>query len=49
MRTVQIIYQSHYETLIKKRSDLIDRIEMINNEIVRLKKEARSDGVELEN
>ena len=45
--SLQMLYQSHYETLVKQRSDLIEEIEDINRQIVELKKEAQEKGMPL--
>lgn len=45
--TLKLIYQSHLATLIKRREELLDRLSGINDEIIRVRQEARDYGLDL--
>lgn len=45
--SLELIYRSHLDALIKRRNELVDRIACINDEIVRIRIHARQDGVNL--
>lgn len=45
--SLHMIYQSHYETLVKQREELIAEIEDINRQIIELKIEAKEKGTSL--
>ena len=45
--SLQILLQSHLETLIKQRDHYVSRIEDVNKQIVDLKKEAKRNGVNI--
>lgn len=47
--SLYMLYQSHYETLIRRRDELIAEIEDVNQQIVELKEEAREKGTPLNN
>ena len=47
MQSTEAIYRSHLEVLYRRRNELVDRIANINDEIVRIKINARQDGVNL--
>ncbi|HEY8110125.1 MAG: hypothetical protein ACHQW9_00880 [Nitrososphaerales archaeon] len=47
--SLHMLYQSHYETLVRQRDDLIAEIEDVNQQIVELKKEAKEKGTSLSN
>jgi hypothetical protein len=47
--TLHMLYQSHYETLVRQRDELIAEIEDVNQQIVELKKEALEKGMPLNN
>ena len=46
--TLELIYQSHYQTLLTERQNMIFRLEAIHNQIAQLEKEARKAGVQIE-
>lgn len=45
--SLHMLYQSHYDTLVRQRDELIAEIEDINQQIVDLKKEAKEKGTAL--
>ena len=47
--SLHMLYQSHYETLVRQRDELIAEIEDVNRQIVELKEEAREKGTSLNN
>jgi len=47
--SLRMLYQSHYDTLVRQRDELIAEIEDINQQIVELKKEAKEKGTLLAN
>jgi len=47
--TLHMLYQSHYETLVRQRDELIAEIEDVNQQIVELKNEAKEKGTSLSN
>ena len=42
------IYQGSYEALKKRRKELVERIEILSNEITTIKTRAEKDGVKLD-
>ena len=46
--TLELIYRGQLETLIEKRQSLIFQIEEINNQIIKLRHEAKREGVQIE-
>lgn len=46
--SVKMIYQSQYQTLINRRENLIFQIEEINNQISKMRKDARKEGIDLD-
>ena len=47
--SLHMLYQSHYDTLVRQRDELIAEIEDVNQQIVELKKEAKEKGTALNN
>ncbi len=47
--SLHMLYQSHYDTLVRQRDELIAEIEDVNQQIVELKKEAKEKGTLLNN
>lgn len=47
--SLRMLYQSHYDTLVRQRDELIAEIEDINQQIIELKKEAKEKGALLAN
>lgn len=48
-QTLDTLYNSMLKTLVERRTELIQEIEEINNQIVELKSEAKENGVTLAN